>query len=279
MNLIVGKNNTGKTTLLEALRIWSSNNILGAAFSDACSSRNLQARISSLLPKEKLINHKDREIFFEFFDDDKLGILRLKEQSTVISKKEKAYSTSFIPSSVVNNQKLMEQWHPIYNSPEEDLVIDALKIIEPKVKKFGFTYGDSIPQVLLENDKKPMPIRSMGEGMTRTLQLIISAVQANEGILLIDEFENGLHYSIQEKIWKLLLTLSKQHNIQIFATTHSLDTVNSFRNVVLEQEEIDTGAIIRLGHSRLKANLGQIISTVYNQESLQKIEDMDLDIR
>ncbi|RKZ79523.1 MAG: hypothetical protein DRR19_24870 [Candidatus Parabeggiatoa sp. nov. 1] len=64
--------------------------------------------------------------------------------------------------------------------------------------------------------------------MSRTLQLVLSMLQAKGGFLLIDEFENGLHYAVQPQ-------LSTESNIQVFATTHSWDCVRAFHSVWEEQ--------------------------------------------
>jgi AAA15 family ATPase/GTPase len=53
-------------------------------------------------------------------------------------------------------------------------------------------------------------------------------VNAQDGYLLIDEFENGLHYSVQEQVWEVVFTLAKSLNVQVFATTHSSDCIKAF---------------------------------------------------
>lgn len=51
--------------------------------------------------------------------------------------------------------------------------------------------------------------------------LTLKLLGAKGGFLLIDEFENGLHYSVQEKVWQLVFELAEQLKVQVFATTHS----------------------------------------------------------
>jgi AAA15 family ATPase/GTPase len=41
-------------------------------------------------------------------------------------------------------------------------------------------------------------------------------VNAQDGYLLIDEFENSLHYSVQEQVWKAIFSLAKSLNVQVF---------------------------------------------------------------
>jgi predicted ATP-dependent endonuclease of OLD family len=77
------------------------------------------------------------------------------------------------------------------------------------------------------------------------LQLALLAVRAEKGTLLIDEFENGLHYEVQPQVWRFLTTLAHELDLQVFATTHSLDTVRSFQQAAAEDPG-DHHQLIRL---------------------------------
>jgi predicted ATPase len=54
-------------------------------------------------------------------------------------------------------------------------------------------------------------------------------MQARDGVVLLDEIENGVHYSVQELMWKLIMDQSSKLNVQVFATTHSWDCVKGFQ--------------------------------------------------
>lgn len=75
--------------------------------------------------------------------------------------------------------------------------------------------------VKIEGIDEPLPLKSMGDGITRLFHIIVALVNARNGILLIDEFENGLHWSVQPKVWDIVFQLSEKLNVQVFATTHS----------------------------------------------------------
>jgi predicted ATP-dependent endonuclease of OLD family len=51
---------------------------------------------------------------------------------------------------------------------------------------------------------------------------------ASKGILLIDEFENGLHWRVQRELWAALAKAAQEFDVQIFATTHSRDCIGGF---------------------------------------------------
>jgi len=48
------------------------------------------------------------------------------------------------------------------------------------------------------------------------------------GIVLIDEIDNGLHHSVQESLWKAIFAWANKYKVQIFATTHSDECVKAF---------------------------------------------------
>ena len=59
-------------------------------------------------------------------------------------------------------------------------------------------------------------------------------------ILFIDEIENGIHYSLFDEFWEIVLALSKDRNIQVFATTHSKECIESYSRVSQRLSDKDT---------------------------------------
>ena len=68
-----------------------------------------------------------------------------------------------------------------------------------------------------------VPVGSFGEGLRRLLSLATLLCGMRGGILLIDEIDTGLHYSVLADMWKLVIGTAIKNDIQVFATTHSLD--------------------------------------------------------
>src|SRR6202034_3737992 len=68
-----------------------------------------------------------------------------------------------------------------------------------------------------------IPIGSMGDGIWCLLGIALHLVATRNGVLLIDEIDTGLHYSVMETMWKLVLKTAERLDIQVFATTHSRD--------------------------------------------------------
>ena len=159
-------------------------------------------------------------------------------------------------------------WDNISLTENEQYVIEALRVVDPQVSAFSMIGDQSIRQprtavVLSEAFGRRVPLRSFGEGMNRILGMILSLVNVKDGLLLIDEFENGMHYSVQIEAWRMIFRVAQDLNVQVVATTHSLDCVAGFRRAAAEQEEID-GLLIRIDKRE-----DQMRSVEFTEEDLE----------
>lgn len=123
----------------------------------------------------------------------------------------------------------------------EKIVIDALHIIEPRLKSI-VPIQIAENQTILHGDiglPSKVPLYYMGDGITRLLSYIIAIVTSANGVVLFDEIENGLHYSIHPSMWKVFYDLSKKFNVQIISNTHSIEMVKAFNQISLESKTND----------------------------------------
>ena len=198
---------------------------------------------------------------------------------------------STIPTQFISIDELAEEWGKVVFREPAETIIKALQIIEPDLLDITFVdnqeeyrsppmrkFASRSPRVKMSGLSRPIPLNSLGDGMLRVFQLLLKVFPAKGGFLLIDEFENGLHYSVQEKIWMVLFELSKKLNIQIFATTHSWDCIESFSKVARNNNDIDS-VLFRAGKSVRQSNRGQIIATVFDKEQLYNITQSDVEVR
>jgi hypothetical protein len=129
-------------------------------------------------------------------------------------------------------------------TPEEDLLVQALKTIEPSLERIASLASDRpslyAPAqrggmvVKIAGVSQRIPIGSFGDGIWRLLGLALSLVGAENGILLVDEIDTGLHFTVMEDMWKLVHETAERLNVQVFATTHSSDCWTSLARVAQE---------------------------------------------
>ena len=92
--------------------------------------------------------------------------------------------------------------------------------------------------------------------------------------LLIDEIENGFHYSVLPDVWKLIFKTAKDLNVQVFATTHSSKIVfEAFTQAAIDDEESE-GMLIRLERQDEK-----IVAKTVEEEILADAIDYGVEVR
>lgn len=183
---------------------------------------------------------------------DRINLLiSSRRRRSYFASSQKLPSSRFINSSSAERTSgLASLWYNISLTPRESYILEALQIIDESISAFAMI-GDSSDRppsrAMVRSDKfsQPVPLRSFGDGLNRLLGIILSLVNVSGGILLIDEFENGLHHTIQIEAWDLIFRLAKKLNVQVLATTHSFDSVIAFAQVAVAHEELD-GLLVRI---------------------------------
>jgi AAA15 family ATPase/GTPase len=174
-------------------------------------------------------------------------------------------------------QKLSDLWNSILLTPKENKVVSALQILEPTVSRIGFTsYPNYHANILIKLDTYPQPISltNMGEGMRRILAIAMASVTVENGFLLVDEIETGLHYEAQSQMWSFILEIAKEFNIQVFATTHSWDCIASFQEALAQLKDNSIGKLFRL--SRQDENIRVV---EYNTDELSIAVRQSIEVR
>jgi AAA15 family ATPase/GTPase len=109
--------------------------------------------------------------------------------------------------------------------------------------------------------------------MYRLFATTLALVSAADGILLIDEIENGLHYSVQLDMWRLIFRTARELNVQVFATTHSWDCISAFQKAASE-DHASEGMLIRLARRN-----DEIIPTLFDERRLEIATQDQIEIR
>ena len=73
--------------------------------------------------------------------------------------------------------------------------------------------------------------------MRRLLALRLSFVGTTNGVLLIDEIDTGLHWTIMEDMWQFVVEVARKSNVQVFATTHSHDCIRGLASLIQSRPE------------------------------------------
>lgn len=170
---------------------------------------------------------------------------RLLGRFTFGTSPQLVHPTHFVRANGLSNDAVANRWDRIALTDEEELVTNALRIIAPGVERISVVGdGDGLAQrrvmVRVRGQDTPVPLRTMGDGMNRLLGIALALATARDGILLVDEIENGIHYSVQADVWQMILNTAAFLNVQVFATTHSWDCIRAFAAASSGAENVDS---------------------------------------
>jgi hypothetical protein len=160
----------------------------------------------------------------------------------------------FITAESLNVDELVGLWDKVTLTSHEERVILALRFLEsgidriaPQASRREYYPGNQRGGFLvkMKGQERPVPIGSMGDGMWRIMAMAIAIAQCKDGVLLIDEIDTGLHYSVMTNMWKLIFGAAAELNVQVFATTHSYDCVKSLAELCYSENGAASGVTLQ----------------------------------
>lgn len=187
--------------------------------------------------------------------------------------KEKLFS-QYIPSSSQQGS-LQEEFAKIVANKEEEYIFSALREIDPSIKDIQLV-GDEILVDIGASQR--LPINMMGDGLRKLLMIILAVYRCKNGILLIDEIDNGFHFSTMTILWKAILMVANKNNVQLFASTHNLDSLKGLCKI-LEKKECERYRDIVSAFKLIKNKDGIVNSLSYDYTSFQYSINQELEMR
>jgi len=355
VNLIVGKNNVGKTALLEGVWLWNHPEY----WHDFASFLERRLPIKGEKPEREVVNQRYQNIKSKFYGypdlyeaaevkiyigpsedvEKRLQVsLEVKEREDILGygtsgtptpflkvvsgawedEKEGFYegseislsypgqsdiryglvegSINFIASDGINIQEAGEFWDNAVRANQKKSVLKVMQILVPQLEDVNWVdqpsvntslsgstlrlsecAGKRVPMISFPDSDRAVSLSSLGEGASRALWIGTSLVNSENGILLVDEIENGLHYSAQPDLWQLIFETAQDLDVQVFATTHSFDCIKAFQQAAQESEA--EGRLISLRRSERVDEEGKIVAVPYDEDALESVAHSNIEVR
>ena len=109
-----------------------------------------------------------------------------------------------------------------------DWLVQALRIVEPNLKSVEVNTLNGILSIWADIGLPELiPLTGLGEGLTYMTRIVLAITAVPNGLVLIDELENGLHHSVLAQAWQVIAATAKEFKAQIFATTHSFECIRA----------------------------------------------------
>ncbi|HHQ4701871.1 TPA: AAA family ATPase [Aeromonas hydrophila] len=283
INIIAGINNSGKTSLLEAIYLLTRQNDLDGLL-DVMRRRGKVA--TDQLDPEWMLEQlgNTTTLVNGIFDEQNtsVDIKKLTESDNTIDR-TRYLDTIEIDSNFSSSN--LTSINRIYKGQERETHADNIRLLCPVIFSSPFFFNEphrytgfyhksvqskSLPDIfefirenllptledirLTDERQRFLVIDSQfttgvdlswyGEGLQRMFLLSLLFASAQHGVLLIDEFENALHYKLIEPFSRFIHKLAIKFNVQVFITSHSKECIDSFISSIPDIKDISCHAVV-----------------------------------
>jgi len=256
VNLISGKNNVGKTALMEA--IWinvHSKNIktcitsLGEVIfmreNINILTKSLKVDLKKFIEKNDNIFVKSNinQVFYKINDNDGEKNYIFEFNNKKIEKNinnfsfeiENIKNTIFVDNFGLSDKDIIENYSATQTKEKESYLDKVLNYFDSSIESFKIIKNTPSCKI----NGKYLKLTELGDGTKHLVSVVTSLHACENGYLFIDEIDNGIHYTQLDNIWEIILKVSKELNVQIFATTHSKECIDSYARVAKKLEDED----------------------------------------
>lgn len=130
---------------------------------------------------------------------------------------------------------LASQLSELFKRKQKSVVLQRLSLFDHRIVDVDILQDDIY--IEFENVPEKLPLRMTGDGLRRYLNIVAASANPTNNIILIDEIDNGLHYSAYKKLWEAIFSLATTTNKQVFVTTHSKETLSRLNEMLAENPE------------------------------------------
>jgi AAA domain, putative AbiEii toxin, Type IV TA system/AAA ATPase domain len=188
----------------------------------------------------------------------------------------------FISTAALGKADILALFGDVVLTPEEDVLIEALNIIDPSIERIA-SLGDR-PRFVNSEERggivvkcrglaTRIPIGSMGDGIWRMLGIALCLIRAKDGILLVDEIDTGLHYTVMADMWRLVCKTARRLNVQVFATTHSSDCYMSLAAISRSDVSVESDVSIQ------RLEKGKPHAVAFNEQEIVIAAERGIEVR
>jgi len=192
--------------------------------------------------------------------------------------------TTALISAIFVLARFYDTVHQIYQQLVESTkrksisrIISVMQLIDSRVVDIVPLTEGGQPNIYIDvGEKTLLPLSLMGAGFFNTLNIAVSVSAAEDGVVLIDEIEDGIHYLAFPDLTRAVLRLAQENSLQLFITTHSQEIIRSFAQSSVELEFRDISALRFL---RNKKDGGRVHVTTFGYDELMSLRDIELELR
>jgi AAA15 family ATPase/GTPase len=177
-------------------------------------------------------------------------------------------------SSDLLSSNLSNDLSELFKRKQKDLLLNYLQLFDARINAIDILNNDVY--IGYSDIREMLPVSMSGDGLRRYLNIVAGSANPLNTAILIDEIDNGLHYSVYKKLWEAIFALATTTNKQVFVTTHSKETLSRLSQMLEENPAYQQE--LRL-YTLEKTKLKGFQAYKYTYEGLSGACENDVEIR
>jgi hypothetical protein len=181
--------------------------------------------------------------------DDKSGIKRMsgklvKAGIEYTGGENRVKNTTYLlPSRFPTADEDAKLLDDLVRMKKKAVLIKWLQRLDPRIADVATQKVTNASEIIVDiGFQEFMPIAFAGEGVARFLAVLLRASMLEQGLLLLDEVELGLHYSDFPTLWRTLFEVAEEGTgLQIIATSHSWESLRAAHESAQERSSYNLG--------------------------------------
>jgi predicted ATPase len=171
--------------------------------------------------------------------------------------------------------QLAELFGQIDISGRRGSCVETLQILESRIKDLSIIPLGGLSHIYADMGlPKKLSINMLGDGINKLMSIVLIMLVNPNGIILIDEIENGFHYSFYPKLWEIIGKLAEDTKCQVFATTHSYECITGASVLTEKKLEQELFRFIRLDHQDDK-----VVPKIFENDSFEYALNNNWEVR
>ncbi len=149
---------------------------------------------------------------------------------------QEVISAQYIASDTSAFQ-ITDELSSLIRANKKDEVLELIRLFDQRITNIEVLPDSTY--VSFEGVDKLIPISMCGDGLKKFLYIITCVAGKKNKVLLIDEIDNGIHFSVYPLLWKSIIRLAKSNEIQLMITTHSKEVLQELAKSINPENEND----------------------------------------
>ena len=148
--------------------------------------------------------------------------------------------SEFFPSTWQSNASQVANWLSQLRIGKSDKsVIDAVTKQFPDIIDLSVENPLGAPAIYanLKFRSQLVPIGLISSGINKFISMLVAIQTYRNGVVIIDEIENGIYFKMFPALWRTLWESAIQNNTQLFLSSHSLECIRSANDIINKSPE------------------------------------------